>query len=87
MSRSKLDINELEAKFDAILESISEDDVQEWNRFDQTRQVLDMFLSGQFQPTEISDTRVLSILLNPCTEQIPCGEQIEVFSYTVSEAS
>jgi|GEM_PF-6292409 len=55
MSRSKLNIDELELAFDAILASIDENEINEWYRFDKGIEKLDKFYAGEFQPVEVSD--------------------------------
>lgn len=77
MSKSKLNIKELEAKFDSLLNSFSEAQINEWDRFDMCSDILANFFAGKFQPAEISEAKTIS-----CYEITP----EEVFDYEVNIA-
>ena len=69
MSNSKLNIQELEKKFIELLDSFTDEEIREWERFDNAKMELEKFFNGEFQPVivgevEYSTERKESIPLN-----------------------
>jgi len=81
MSRSNLNIKELEKKFDELLNSFSDAEVEAWYRFDKMQEQLELFYSGEFQPVQISECT-----LSTSEKEIVYLQEIEVFDYTVDVA-
>ena len=55
MSRSNLNIEELEVKFDEILASINDQMIDEWICFDEEQLQLEKLKKGMYTPTHTAD--------------------------------
>jgi len=82
MGKSNFNIKELESKFDSILQSITQDEILEWDRFDRCQEMLEMFYSGIFQPVEVSEGEMIEL----SNESTMYKSSEEFFDYTVNHA-
>lgn len=84
MSISKLNLEELELQFDAILKSFGEKELREWDRYNSYQEDLEKFFSGQNMPVE---TQGVNKIARACVPLFSCIEDIEVCDYPLNTAA